>query len=45
MLLHPIYVNNIQLCTPFPYFSHLEAATTVKGKKPPNDNLQQGLRQ
>ena len=30
MLLYPIYVNNIQSCTPFPDFSRLEAATKVE---------------
>ena len=29
MLLKSIYVNNIQLCTPFPDFSHLGAATKM----------------
>ena len=29
MLLHSIYVNNIQLCTLFPDFSRLEAATVI----------------
>ena len=30
MLLYSIYVNNIQLCTPFPDFSHLEATIKVE---------------
>ena len=38
MLLYSIYVNNIQLCTPFPNISRLEAATMCKSRnKSKND--------
>ena len=33
MLLYSIYVNNIQLHTPFPDFSRMEVAAKVEQKK------------